>query len=106
MHRDVKPQNLIVNEFSGQIKLVDFGTTQQLDPLRHKISGRVGTPAYIDPTVLRGDDYGLEVDIYSLGLTVWQLVSGSGCFGEETIAIGKERKQKEEEEEEEEDEEE
>lgn len=75
-HRDLKPANALVDSQSGKLKLNDFGTVQDLGGLDSKAFELVGSLPYADPQVLMGVPYGLEVDIFSVGSTIWELAGG------------------------------
>ena len=79
-HRDVKPDNIIVCRFTGNLKVTDFGTLVEHNALNQTSRDLAGTAAYADVSVLRGEAYGHEVDIYSLGTTVWKLAKGRNPF--------------------------
>lgn len=73
VHRDIKPSNILVSEF-GDFKLGDFGISRNLT---HTMSGlsRKGTELYMAPEVYRGEKYNATVDIYSLGLVLYNLLN-------------------------------
>ena len=68
IHRDIKPQNIFVNEF-GDFKLGDFGIARTMDHTTK--ATKTGTYAYMAPEVYSGRPYGASVDIYSLGLVLY-----------------------------------
>ncbi|MEA2451170.1 MAG: eukaryotic-like serine/threonine-protein kinase [Thermoleophilaceae bacterium] len=74
VHRDVKPQNLICDDRG--IVLVDFGVATQLDATDTGTVG-VGTPRFMAPEVFAGGAVSARSDVFSLGATVWNLLSGS-----------------------------
>jgi len=80
VHRDIKPENLLlVNaEDDTQVKLADFGFAKRLHG--QKTDTACGTPGYIGPEILRGEQYGIEVDIFSLGVVLYILLSGRPPF--------------------------
>ena len=74
VHRDIKPENVMVGE-DGEIKLIDFGLSQQTLSKHSKMHMLVGTPLYMSPQVIEGY-YGRECDIWSLGVLMFLLLSG------------------------------
>lgn len=79
IHRDIKPANLLLSR-SGRCKLCDFGLAaidSPEDPQRMKC---VGTPNFISPEVARGKGATAASDIYSLGCTLWFLLTGRPPF--------------------------
>lgn len=90
IHRDVKPENvLVVRDHRGcsQIKLLDFGiakVTLPGDPKRLTRAGQVfGTPHYMSPEQARGVEVTLRSDIYSTGLILYELLTGSPVYDAE-----------------------
>lgn len=73
IHRDIKPQNLFVNE-SGTYKLGDFGIARICDPVSGNLS-RKGTDNYMAPELYLAKPYDKTVDIYSLGLVLYKMVN-------------------------------
>jgi eukaryotic-like serine/threonine-protein kinase len=77
VHRDVKAQN-VIREEGGRLVLMDFGTGLLLeDDEAVKASPVAGTPLYLAPEVLTGTDASPQSDIYSLGVLLFHLVTGS-----------------------------
>ena len=83
LHRDVKPSNCFVDE-EGRVKIGDFGISISAHPSSetgmatgHRI---VGTPGYASPEQLRGDTLDARADIYGVGATLYQLVTGHPPF--------------------------
>ncbi len=77
VHRDVKAQN-VIREEGGRLVLMDFGTGLLLeDDEAVKASPVAGTPLYLAPEVLGGADASAQSDIYSLGVLLFHLVTGS-----------------------------
>lgn len=72
IHRDIKPQNVFVNEF-GDFKLGDFGIAKSMDHTTK--ATKIGTYSYMAPEVYRNKPYGASVDIYSLGLVMYWLLN-------------------------------
>jgi serine/threonine protein kinase len=77
LHRDIKPDNIHISA-SGEVKLLDFGIAKaNFGAREHKTEGSIGgTPGYIAPERVLGLD-GPEADIYSLGVLLYELVSGT-----------------------------
>lgn len=74
IHRDVKPSNMLVST-SGQIKLCDFGVSGELtNTLANTF---VGTRSYMAPERLIGTKYAAESDIWSLGLSLYEMATGN-----------------------------
>jgi eukaryotic-like serine/threonine-protein kinase len=90
IHRDVKPANIIVQR-DGLVKLLDFGiarTGQQPTGQGMTRTGTlVGTPAYMAPERLRGDPFDGRSDIFSTGVVLYQLLTGTLPFDAEYPAI-------------------
>ena len=83
LHRDVKPSNCFVGP-DGTVKVGDFGlsvSTLSRDDSYITASGVImGTPAYAPPEQLRGDDLDVRADIYSVGATLFTLLTGQAPF--------------------------
>jgi serine/threonine protein kinase/tetratricopeptide (TPR) repeat protein len=80
IHRDLKPSNILVKT-EGSIRLLDFGIAKQLEsvdaPADLTRTGlRFMTPAYAAPELIRGDRVGIQSDVYSLGVILYELLSG------------------------------
>ena len=76
IHRDVKPSN-IVRTAAGNVKLVDFGVARLLDAEMTRTGDQVGTPAYMAPEQIRGAAVDARTDLYGLGATLYELVTGT-----------------------------
>jgi serine/threonine protein kinase len=88
IHRDVKPQNVLLNE-DGQAKMTDFGIARSVDVEGVTITGTVlGTSEYIAPEQARGQRVDALTDVYSLGVVLYELLTGGVPFqGENFVAV-------------------
>lgn len=80
IHRDIKPENLLVDA-QDRVHVVDFGVAVDPEGTRITRTGLgVGTPGYMAPEQLRGDDARPQQDLYSLGATAYYLLEGKAPF--------------------------
>jgi len=92
VHRDLKPANLLVTR-DGQLKVTDFGIARSLSDTHTRLTGRTGdtsgTLLYMSPQQLVGADPSAADDIYSLGATLYELLTGKPPFhsGDVTLQI-------------------
>jgi len=88
VHRDIKPANIIVTD-RGDLKILDFGLARLLGKARLTRSGTVmGTAAYMSPEQARGEDVGTSSDIWSLGVVLYELLTGGSPFeGDSDVAM-------------------
>jgi serine/threonine-protein kinase len=78
VHRDIKPDNILVDKDSGLAKILDLGLVKRDKDrgVASKAGGTVGTPYYIAPEQARAETVDGRADIYSLGATLWHLLVG------------------------------
>ncbi len=76
VHRDVKPANVLVHWPSDTVKLADFGLARLADAERTRTGLVLGSPAYMAPELLAGAEPTPASDLYALGVTLFQLLSG------------------------------
>eukprot|EP01039_Chlorochromonas_danica_P003257 gene3257-3568_t len=84
VHRDLKPENLLLctETDDSDIKIADFGFAKRVKDLSPKETA-CGTPGYVAPEILRGDKYGTEVDVWSMGVICYVLLAGYPPFYDE-----------------------
>jgi len=82
VYRDLKPENVMLDA-QGYLKLIDFGIAKKLEEGRSKTFTMIGTPHYMAPEVMRGHGYGTEVDLWSLGVMLFEFVCGYLPFADE-----------------------
>ncbi|NRB39958.1 MAG: serine/threonine protein kinase [Pseudomonadales bacterium] len=80
VHRDIKPSNLMYNPETGIIKVTDFGIARLTDDSCTKTGDIFGSPVYMSPEQLSGKKVSGQADIYSLGVTFYQLLTGQPPF--------------------------
>lgn len=76
IHRDIKAANVMYDPQSGQLKITDFGIARLTDSRRTKTGMVLGTPSSMSPEQLRGKKLDGRTDLYSLGVLLFQLLSG------------------------------
>ncbi|CAA7263982.1 unnamed protein product [Cyclocybe aegerita] len=77
IHRDIKPSNILLNS-EGSIKLCDFGVSGEL--INSIANTFVGTSIYMSPERIQGAEYSVKSDVWSLGITLVELATGSFPF--------------------------
>lgn len=87
VHRDIKPANIMYNSVTEQIKITDFGIARITEDTNKTKTGIIlGTPSYMSPEQLEGQELDGRTDLFSLGVMLYQLLSGQLPFQADTLA--------------------
>jgi serine/threonine-protein kinase len=86
VHRDVKPANIMYEAASDTVKVTDFGIARITDSSKTKTGMVLGTPSYMSPEQLSGKKIDGQSDLFSLGVTLFQLTCGRLPFVGESMA--------------------
>ncbi len=95
VHRDLKPANIMIDpEADGKITVLDFGLAKLVKPVGglegHSVASQsgliIGTVSYMSPEQLRGERLDYQSDIFSIGVTLYELIAGKNPFARESQA--------------------
>lgn len=87
IHRDIKPANLLYNPKEGSLKISDFGVARMTDNNSTKTGIVLGTPMYMSPEQLGAENLTGLSDLFSLGVTLYELLVGEVPFRASNIAV-------------------
>lgn len=85
-HRDVKPANIMVDLAHDVVKVMDFGVARVADATRTRTGVVLGTPTFMSPEQLSGQPTDGRSDVYSLGVTLFQLLTGALPYRNDSMA--------------------
>ena len=86
LHRDIKPGNVMYDSLTDSVKITDFGIARITDGSKTRTGLVMGTPSYMSPEQLAGMPLDGRSDLYSLGIMMWQLLTGLLPFRAESMA--------------------
>ncbi len=86
VHRDIKPGNIMYEPDEGQVKVADFGIARITDSSKTKTGMVLGTPSYMSPEQLSGMKVDGRSDLFSLGVTLYQMLCGKLPFEGDSMA--------------------
>lgn len=86
VHRDIKPANVMLDRVNGSLKLMDFGIARVGDGSRTRTGLVLGTPSFMSPEQLAGLKVDGRSDLYSLGVLLYQLLSGTLPHSSDSMA--------------------
>jgi len=85
-HRDIKPANIMVDFSGGGVKVMDFGVARVADAARTRTGVVLGTPTFMSPEQLSGQPIDGRSDLYSLGVTLFLLLTGQLPYRSDNMA--------------------
>ncbi len=85
IHRDVKPANVLVDWSHDIVKLGDFGVARWADHAQTQSGQAIGSPDYMAPEQLAGGDVGPAADLYGLGASLYELLTGRRPYAAPTL---------------------
>jgi serine/threonine protein kinase len=85
IHRDLKPANIMISK-KGDLRLMDFGIARPTEASLHTVEGNiVGTMQYLSPEQIDGVEVDARADIYAFGTILYEMLTGTKTFPQETI---------------------
>ena len=87
IHRDIKPENILCDAEGVNVKIADFGLSNSVSPGQASLRSQCGTPVYMAPEMLQKHPYTTSVDVWSAGIVMYIILSGSMPFYAENPAV-------------------
>jgi len=89
IHRDIKPSNIMIDRERDLVKVTDFGIAKALESGTQATASevRLGTPRYMSPEQVRGETLDPRSDVFSLGVVLFQMLTGRGPFGGDSFLV-------------------
>jgi serine/threonine-protein kinase len=86
VHRDIKPGNIMYNRETRQLKITDFGIARITDSVKTRTGSFMGSPSYMSPEQISGAHVDGRADLYALGVSFYQLLTGQLPFTADSLA--------------------
>ncbi len=86
LHRDIKPDNIVYDRATGHVTVTDFGVACLLDERQTRTGTILGSPSYMSPEQLAARGLDGRADLFSLGVTLYQLLSGEMPFEGDSLS--------------------
>lgn len=86
VHRDIKPGNIMYNRENRQLKITDFGIARITDSVKTRTGSFMGSPSYMSPEQISGSNVDGRADLYALGVSFYQLLTGKLPFAADSLA--------------------
>jgi serine/threonine protein kinase len=87
IHRDIKPSNILIDK-NGTVKIIDFGLAKMMDSdenlAKTMVEQNLGTPRYMSPEQIKGEELTHLTDIYSFGLVLYEMLTNRVIYGNES----------------------
>ncbi len=85
VHRDIKPSNIMYNQKDKKIKITDFGIARITDSVKTRTGSFMGSPSYMAPEQMTGSRVDGQADLYALGVSMYQLLTGALPFDADSL---------------------
>ncbi|XP_054851127.1 rhodopsin kinase GRK1 [Eublepharis macularius] len=79
VYRDLKPENVLLDD-AGHVRISDLGLATEIPEGQEKTKGFAGTPGFMAPEMLKGEEYDSSVDYFTLGVTLFEMIAAKGPF--------------------------